>query len=239
MTSGIIARAKRDRGVSLPMSAANIKAPIPTLERLSTYLRHLLDLEGTDIHTVSSRDIEKQTGISAAQFRKDLSYFGEFGKPGVGYNVTELHARITQILKIDRTQPVLLVGAGNLGAALVGYPGLGEHNFEIVGVFDNNVAKIGRHLWGLEIRDVADLVQANRELRAYIAIIAVPPRAASEVADLLVEAGVRVMLNFAPAHIKTPAYVYVRNMSFLQELAVLSYHLFTEDEATRSQEAEA
>src|SRR5579875_2033483 len=114
----------------------NSRVPVPTLERLATYLRLLHDLDQAHIETVSSSEVEQQTGISAAQFRKDLSYFGEFGKPGVGYNVAELEGRIARILQIHRVQPIILIGAGNLGSALVGYPGLEEHKFQIVAAFD-------------------------------------------------------------------------------------------------------
>lgn len=208
----------------------NPKVPVPTLERLSIYLRFLHALKEADVQTVSSSDIATKTGIDAAQFRKDISYFGEFGKPGVGYNVIELQSRIAAILKIDRIQPLLLVGAGNLGAALINYPGLFENNYEVVGVFDNNIAKIGRQIWDIEIRDVAELEEANHKLKAHIAIIAVPTRAAQDVADCLIRAGVKALLNFAPTYIRVPKNVSVRNVSFLQELAVLSYDLATDEE---------
>jgi len=201
------------------------KVPIPTLERLATYLRFLIDLDQANVETISSAEVESQTGINAAQFRKDLSYFGEFGKPGVGYNVAELQSRIAHILQIDHEQRVILVGAGNLGSALVGYPGLQEHRFNLVAVFDNNYGKIGRPLWDIEIRDVATVTEINQKLGARIAILAVPASAAQKVAELLVEAGIRAILNFAPVLLRVPSNVYVRNVSFLQELAVLSYHL--------------
>ena len=213
----------------------NPKVPVPTLERLSIYLRFLHALKEADVQTVSSSDIATKTGIDAAQFRKDISYFGEFGKPGVGYNVIELQSRIAAILKIDRIQPLLLVGAGNLGAALINYPGLFENNYEVVGVFDNNIAKIGRQIWDIEIRDVAELEEANHKLKAHIAIIAVPTRAAQDVADCLIRARVKALLNFAPTYIRVPKNVSVRNVSFLQELAVLSYDLATDEEGKVSE----
>jgi redox-sensing transcriptional repressor len=172
--------------------------------------------------------VEEQTGVNAAQFRKDLSYFGEFGKPGVGYNVAELQARIARILKIDHEQRVLLVGAGNLGSALVGYPGLTEHKFNLVAVFDNHIGKIGRPLWNLEILDIARLKEVNSTLRARMAILAVPRAAAQSVTDLLIEANVHAILNFAPTILRVPEQIVVRNVSFVQELAVLSYHLSTD-----------
>ena len=190
------------------------KVPVPTLERMATYLRFLNDLEASRVETVSSAEVERQTGINAAQFRKDLWYFGEFGKPGVGYNVPELQGRIAHILKIDREQRIILVGAGNLGSALVGYPGLKEHRFNLVAVFDNNYGKIGRPLWELEILDVQRIQEVNAQLKARIAILAVPAGAAQNVAESLVEAGVLAILNFAPVMLRVPRSVFVRNVSF-------------------------
>ncbi|MDO8587163.1 MAG: redox-sensing transcriptional repressor Rex [Armatimonadota bacterium] len=201
------------------------KAPVPTLERLATYLTHLTELNTRGVDMISSADMETRTGINAAQFRKDLSYFGEFGRPGIGYNVEDLVRRIARILKVEREQRVLLVGAGNLGSAIAGYPGLRAQNFHIVAAFDNNFSKIGRRLWDLDIYDTAELVSRNAELQAKLAIIAVPANAAQGVADLLVEAQVKAILNFAPATLKLPPDVVVRNVDFVQELAVLSFHL--------------
>jgi redox-sensing transcriptional repressor len=211
-----------------PTVNSSPKVPIPTLERLATYLRFLIDLEASDVETISSTDVERQTGINAAQFRKDLSYFGEFGKPGVGYNVIELQARIARILKIDQLQPVVVIGAGNLGTALIGYPGLREHKFHIAAAFDSDPSKIGRVQSGVTIHDVSALKEQNIALQARIAIICVPAAAAQSVAESAISAGVRVILNFAPIILRVPERVVVRNVSFLQELAVLSYHLSTE-----------
>ena len=188
-------------------------------------MRYLINLEASYVETISSTDVEKQTGINAAQFRKDLSYFGEFGKPGVGYNVNDLQTRIAQILKIDQMQPIIVIGAGNLGSALIGYPGLREHKFHIAGAFDSDPAKIGRSQGQLVIQDEARLREINARLAARIAIICVPASAAQAVAEAAIAAGVRVILNFAPTILKVPERIVVRNVSFLQELAVLSYHL--------------
>lgn len=204
------------------------KVPIPTLERLATYLRYLIDLEASEVETISSTDVEKQTGINAAQFRKDLSYFGEFGKPGVGYNVIELQARIARILKIDQMQPIMVIGAGNLGSALIGYPGLREHKFHIAVAFDRDPAKVGRHQSDLVIQDERHIRQVNAKIGARIAIICVPATTAQGVAEEAIAAGVRVILNFAPIILRVPERIVVRNVSFLQELAVLSYHLSSE-----------
>jgi len=203
----------------------NAKVPTPTLERLATYFTILSDLKSKRVDTISSAEVEERTGINAAQFRKDLSYFGEFGRPGIGYKIEDLHARIARILKLEHTQPVLLVGAGNLGSALVGYPALRAENFQIVAAFDNNYNKIGKQLWDLTIRDISRLVEDNRSLGARLAIIAVPAAAAQPVAEALVEAGVKNILNFAPVVLRLPSDVIVRNVDFVQELAVLSFHL--------------
>lgn len=203
----------------------NGKVPTPTLERLATYFTIISDLKSKRVDTISSADVEERTGVNAAQFRKDLSYFGEFGRPGIGYKVDELHLRIGRILKLEKTQPVVLVGAGNLGSALAGYPALRAESFRIVAAFDNNYNKIGKQLWDLTIRDAGALVEDNKTLQARIAIIAVPAGAAQEVAERLVSAGIKNILNFAPVVLRLPPDVIVRNVDFVQELAVLSFHL--------------
>ncbi len=206
------------------------KAPVPTLERLATYLTVLTGFKSKGVDTVSSIDIEQHAGVNAAQVRKDLSLFGGFGKTGVGYNVTALHEHISKILKLEHTQRVLLVGAGNLGSALAGYPALRTENFKIVAVFDNNPRKIGAEIWGISIKDIASLVDENRSLGAKIGIIAVPASWAQQTAERLVEAGVLNILNFAPVVLRLPEGVTVRNVDFVQELAVLSYHIRSESE---------
>ena len=178
------------------------RVPTPTLERMATYLACLLDLDDRGVQTVSSAEVEHLTDVNAAQFRKDLSYFGDFGRPGIGYSVQELTRRISEILKVDKEQPVLLVGAGN------------------------DVSKVGRKLNNLPIRDIATMAETNRnEFRAKIGIVVVPAPAAQAVADQLVAAGVTAILNFAPVSLRLPPGVKVRNVDFVQELAVLSYHL--------------
>ena len=129
---------------------------------------------------------------------------------------------------------MVLVGAGNLGSALVGYPGLKEHRFNLVAVFDNNYGKIGRPLWDLEIHDVVRIKEVNQKLGARIAILAVPAVAAQQVTELMVDAGIHAILNFAPVLLRVPDYVFVRNVSFLQELAVLSYHISSDPPAEPS-----
>ncbi|MFQ3548172.1 MAG: redox-sensing transcriptional repressor Rex [Armatimonadota bacterium] len=201
------------------------KVPMPTLERLATYHAILKDLKNRSVDTISSTDVEEKTGINAAQFRKDLSYFGEFGRPGIGYNVDELYCKINEILKLHNTQPVLLVGAGNLGSALAGYPALKSEGFRIVAVFDSSANKIGQTLWDLTVKNIDSLIDENKKLQARIGIICVPANSAQKVAETLVKAGVSTILNFAPIALKLPDEIKVRNVDFVKELAVLSYHI--------------
>jgi redox-sensing transcriptional repressor len=205
------------------------RVPTPTLERLTTYLRSLIEMGNAGVSTISSAQIEAHTHISAAQFRKDLSYFGEFGKPGVGYSVAELETRIARILQIHKVQPIVLVGAGNLGSALVAYPGLEEHKFQIVASFDNSPQKIGKRLQGMDIIAFNRFGEVNETLKARMAILAVPATAAQVAADTMIAHGIRAILNFAPIPLRVPPFVVVRNVSFLQELAVLSYQLTEND----------
>ena len=205
--------------------SCNSKIPTPAVERLTTYLRCLYDFQIGDIETFSSADMERATGINAAQFRKDLSYFGEFGRPGVGYNVHDLQLCLARILKVDSEQSVFLVGAGHLGSALLGYSGLRHHKFNIVSVFDNNFNKIGRPLWNLEILDIKRLKEMNDIYNAKIAILALPAPAAQSVADQLVAVGIKVILNFAPTTVRVPKGAFVRNVCFVRELTVLSFLL--------------
>jgi redox-sensing transcriptional repressor len=167
--------------------------------------------------------MEKLTGVSAAQFRKDLSYFGEFGKRGIGYDVVALHRRIAQVLRIEEEQAVLLVGAGNLGAALVAYPGWKAYRFHIAAIFDKDPTKIGTKIRRVPVLDVNTMEEANRVLGARMGIIAVPAWEAQAVADHLVKSGVAGIINFAPIRLNIPEHVIVREVCFICELTVLSY----------------
>jgi len=178
--------------------------------------------------TISSAHVESATAISAAQFRKDLSYFGEFGKPGVGYVIAELQSRISRILQLHETQPVILIGLGNLGAALLSYPGLTEQRFRVVAAFDIDPRKCGRKVQGVPAYGLNELMSQCALLSPRIAILAVPGQAAQQAFDLAYKTGIRAILNFAPAVLRVPSGVTVRNVSFTQELAVLSYHIKTD-----------
>jgi len=201
------------------------EVPEPTIGRLAIYLRCLRAAMRDGVETMSSADIEAITGISSGQVRKDLSYFGEFGKPGMGYSVAPLVARLSHIMRLDREQPVLIVGAGNLGSALAGYANFVESNFRVAAIYDNNFNKIGRKVWDLEILDVHHMPEINREMNIRLGIIATPAAAAREVADIMAQSGVKAMLNFAPLRIPPPPGTVVRNVDLTQELEILCYFL--------------
>ncbi len=200
-------------------------APEPTIGRLALYLRCLRAALREGVQTLSSADIEKRTGISSGQVRKDLSYFGEFGKPGMGYSVAPLVARLSHIMRLDRRQEVLIVGAGNLGSALAGYAGLAQSSFRVAAIYDNNFNKIGRRVWDLEIMDVQRMPEINRQMGVRIGIIATPAEAAPQVAEIMARSGVQAILNFAPVRFAAPQGAVVRNVDLTQELEILCYYL--------------
>jgi redox-sensing transcriptional repressor len=201
------------------------QAPEPTIGRLAIYLRALRTVFDSGISTVSSADVENITGINSGQVRKDLSYFGEFGRPGRGYSVEPLLNKLAAILGLNEKQKVMIAGAGNLGTALVGYTGFSNSDFELAAIYDNNFNKIGRSLWHLEILDIEKMPELNREMDVKIGIITTPGVAAQYVADKMVESGIQVIMNFAPARINVPENVTVRNVDLTQELQILCYYM--------------
>ena len=203
---------------------ANSKIPIPTLTRLATYYSVLGDAEKQGVQFLNSAKIEALCGIAATQVRKDLSHFGEMGKPGVGYEVSVLRKHIGKVLHLDRIQQVVIIGAGRLGQALAAYPGLSEYSFKVVGLFDQDKEKIGCEVGDLAIEDAAQLRKRLPELDAKLVVLAVPGSAAQTAADAAVAGGARLILNFTPAHVKVPNNCLVRDVSFTQEFAVLAYY---------------
>jgi len=196
--------------------------------RLSTCCRALDELDREGVEIISSEELGERAGYSAAQIRKDLSSFGEFGKVGKGYYVKELKETICQILGIDRTWNVALAGAGNLGSALLAYPGFKERGFKIVAVFDNDLRKIGKKWENIILQDVSEMTEKIREQDIQIGIIAVPAEVAQGVADMLVFNGIRAILNFAPTRIVVPEGVRLRTADLSRELECLSYFLTSE-----------
>jgi redox-sensing transcriptional repressor len=201
------------------------KIPEMTIRRLSVYTRCLQQLEEDGVTTVSSQDLAERFSLNSAQVRKDLAYFGEFGVRGIGYYVSGLRAELQRILGLDREWPIALVGFGNLGSALFHYKGFGRQGFRIAVIFDDDPAKIGRSVDGVPITAMRE---ATREIRAraiQIAIVAVPAEGAQGVADQLVAAGVRAVLNFAPARLRVAREVRLKNVDLSIELETLSFYL--------------
>jgi redox-sensing transcriptional repressor len=208
--------------------------PIPdiVIRRLPVYLRTLVHLQTQGIETISSNELGVHLGVTAAQIRRDLSYFGEFGKQGKGYNVAYLIDRIREILAVDVTWKVAVVGIGHLGEAIARYGGFARNGFEIAALFDADPSKVGKLIDGLTIMPMERLTSEIQQLDIQIAIIAVPASAAQEVADLLVEAGVRAILNYAPRVLQVPEHVRVRDIDPVAALQSMTYYLARDRYAT-------
>ena len=196
-----------------------------TVRRLSVYSRCLVQLEEDGVKTVSSQELAARFHLNSAQVRKDLAYFGEFGIRGIGYDAASLRAEIQKILGLDREWKVVLVGYGNLGSALFHYRGFTRQGFRVAAIVDDDPAKIGRTVDGLVILGVGELPRIVRGQAIQIGVIAVPAEGAQPVADRLVAAGVRAILNFAPARLKVPREVRLQNVDLSIELEHLSFHL--------------
>jgi redox-sensing transcriptional repressor len=197
-----------------------------TTNRLSVYLRSLNELEAAGVKTISSQALAEQFHLNAAQIRKDLAYFGEFGVRGVGYYVRDLKRHLRQILGLDRKLRVAIIGAGNLGLALADYPGFRQEGFEIAALFDNITSKVGQHSRsGVPIFDVHDLKKHVRRDGISIAVLAVPAASAQRVVDLVVAAGIKAVLNFSPGALQLPSDVKVNSVDLTVALESLSFHL--------------
>ena len=202
--------------------------PAPAVQRLSLYLRQLESFQAARKHTVSSRQLGRPLGLSDAQVRKDLAYFGQFGHPGVGYRVPELIERVRRILGTDKTSNVAIVGIGNLGRALISFRGFSNKNFEVVAAFDNDDALIGTELPGprsIRIQPMQELPAAVREKAIRMGILAVPASAAQSVAEQMIAAGLRAILNFAPVALQVGSGVAVTTVDLAVHLEQLSFQL--------------
>lgn len=196
-----------------------------TVRRLSAYLRFLEDFEQRGLSTISSEELAKRGGTTSAQVRKDLSFFGSFGKRGLGYSVPELAGRLREILGLGREWRVVIVGAGKIGAALVQYRGFRQRGFHVLAAYDNNAEKIGRTLEGIPIRDIDQLETDIPRENPDIVVLTVPSDQAQRVVDRVVKAGVKAILNFAPTQLHAPADVAVKTVNMAMELEGLSFAL--------------
>ena len=197
-----------------------------TTNRLSVYLRCLNVLDDAGVRTISSQELAQQFHLNAAQIRKDLAYFGEFGVRGVGYYVRDLKRNLRQILGLDRKLRVAIMGAGNLGLALADYPGFRQEGFEIAALFDTLRDKVGQQSRsGVPIHDIHDLRKVVRREAIRIAVIAVPAPAAQHVLTLVVAAGIRAVLNFSPGALQAPPEVKLKSVDLTVSLESLSFFL--------------
>jgi redox-sensing transcriptional repressor len=197
-----------------------------TAGRLSVYLRCLNTLESAGVASISSKALAEQFQLNAAQIRKDLAYFGEFGVRGVGYYVKELKRHLRVILGLDRTVKVAVIGAGNLGLALADYPGFRQEGFAIVAMFDAERAKVGRRSkGGVRIHDMAEFGHIVTQENIDIAVIAVPAQRAQAVVDVVVGAGIKAILNFSPGALTVPADVKLKSVDLTVSLESLSFYL--------------
>jgi len=200
------------------------RVPDATVSRLPVYVRILNDLAGEGVDHVSSDRLAELAGVNAAKVRKDLSYLGNYGTRGVGYEVAYLVYQVQRELGLNHDWPVVIVGAGNLGQALSGYGGFGQRGFPVAGVVDVDSSKIGSLIAGVRVRHIDDLPQIVGSRKVSIGVVAVPASAAQEAADRLVRAGVTSILNFAPVVLSVPHGVSVRKVDLALELQILSYY---------------
>jgi len=202
------------------------KIPIATIVRLSIYLRALEELLDNDVDVISSERLARQCGVNPAQIRKDLAYFGEFGVRGVGYRVDELIKQIKEILGLNRSWNLAMVGLGNLGSALVRHGNFIKHGYVFTAAFDTDPKKVGQKLPnGLVINHLSALEDIVKEREVHVGIIATPPNEAQGVANQLVLAGINGILNFAPVQIQVPDCCHVENVDFTIKLDSIAYHL--------------
>jgi redox-sensing transcriptional repressor len=195
------------------------------VRRLSIYLRFLEEFESRGLTTVSSDELAKRGGTTSAQVRKDLSLFGSFGKRGLGYSVPELLASLREIMGLGREWRVYIIGAGRIGAALAQYRGFRQRGFTVLGIYDNNRGLVGTDREGLVVRDIADLERDASRERPDIAVLTIPADEAQKVVDRIVAAGIRGILNFAPAQLQVPPDVTLKNVNMAMELESLSFSL--------------
>lgn len=200
-----------------------------TVRRLSLYLRFLEESTQRGLVTISSDELARRGGTTSAQVRKDLSFFGSFGKRGLGYSVPELTESLREILGLRHDWQVIIVGAGKIGTALAQYRGFRQRGFRVIAVYDRDPKKIGTRWDSLTVRDMADLERDIAKEHPDIAVLATPGEEAQAVVDQLVRAGIRAVLNFAPVQIQVPADVTLKNVNMAMELEGLSFALTNRD----------
>jgi redox-sensing transcriptional repressor len=214
-------------------SAFVSEIPDVVIRRLPIYVRTLQSfLESTQSASVSSDQLAEAIGVSGAQIRRDLSYFGRFGKQGKGYDAHQLVSEINRILRLDQTWDVALIGFGNLGRAIAQYGGFVPSTFRIACIFDRNEERIGQVVNDIAIQSDRQITESVRKLGIKIGIIAVPQASAQVVADALIEGGIEAILNYAPCHLRTPESVTVRDVDPVGAMQSMTYYLSADDGAS-------
>lgn len=206
--------------------------PDVVVRRLPLYARSLRYLLQDGVYSVSSQELGERINVTAAQIRKDLSYFGEFGKQGIGYDVEKLLDQIERILGLTQDWPVALIGVGQLGQAIVRYDGFRSKGIHIVALFDNDTAKLGQEIGGMPIMHTDQIEEVVHQKQIRMAIVAVPAQQAQPVTDRLVTAGVRAILNYAPIVVQVPEGVWVRYIDPVTVLHSMTYYLAREQTTT-------
>ena len=201
------------------------RIPDIIIGRLPVYLRALQRLSEKGIQTTSSQELGESVGISAAQIRKDISQFGEFGKQGTGYSIPFLIERLRDILKVDRVWDVIIVGMGDIGHALARYNGFANRGFNVKFVFDSDPKKVGQKVGNFEVLDMSVMAEKIKQNKIKIAMLTVPATVAQEVADQLVKAGVKAILNYAPISLNVPPGVRVQHIDPATHLQRMTYYL--------------
>lgn len=199
--------------------------PNPAVRRLSLYLRQLESFQRKGRRTISSKQLGESLGLTDAQVRKDLAYFGQFGHPGIGYKVEDLILQVRRILGTDKTWNVLLVGAGNVGRALSTYRGFSSKGFRLVAVFDNDPNKVGRRLGPFTVQPLSEMRDTVQKQSIRLAILAVPADSAQEVADQTIDAGIRGILNFAPISLTVPHDIAMNTVDMAVQLEQLAFQV--------------
>jgi redox-sensing transcriptional repressor len=207
------------------LSTKDHRIPQGVVERLPAYLNVLLHLRSEGCTTVSSARLSELAEVNAAQIRRDLAYFGQFGKRGVGYDIAGLADQVQHILGSDHVQRIAIVGAGNLGAALAGHDGLRTRGFTVAALFDTDRGKIGQRIGDLIVRDISELPRVVAEQGIKFGVIAVPAEAAQAVADGLCKAGIRVIVNYSTAFVDVPPQIRLHNTDPVRELLHTLYYL--------------
>jgi redox-sensing transcriptional repressor len=206
-----------------------IEIPEVVIERLPVYARALAALQERGLEVVSSQDLGDQLGVTPAQIRKDLSYFGRFGKQGRGYNVNRLMDELRQILGLDRTWAMVLIGVGQLGHAILQYGGFAPQGFHVIGAFDASADQVGRQIGPIQVQDVAELPDTLRTHHVDIGIVAVPASHAQDVINTLVAGGIKAILNYAPIAPQVPPDVHIRQIDPVLALQSMTYYLKSND----------